>query len=130
MSCPICGGSMIGDGHTTLRHCEFARDEDCDGKEPDAGPVYCVEIVTEKPVPCECVNWCEIDHRVAFLTGHHSRCPKGGNPLEAAYALIKDLANGMDCWASDEDGVHPDAWKAYRKAKALEGVYLPEGGAE
>jgi len=38
---------MVGDGHTTLRHCEFARDEDCEGKEPDAGPVYCVAIVTE-----------------------------------------------------------------------------------
>jgi hypothetical protein len=38
MSCPICGGTMVGDGHTTLRHCEFARDEDIEGKEPDAGP--------------------------------------------------------------------------------------------
>ena len=45
MSCPICGGTMIGDGVTALRHCEFARDEDVEGKEPDAGPVYCVEIV-------------------------------------------------------------------------------------
>ena len=45
MSCPICGGTMVGDGYTTLRHCEFARDEDIEGKEPDAGPVYCVEIV-------------------------------------------------------------------------------------
>ena len=44
MSCPICGGSMVGDGHTTLRHCEFARDEDCEGKESEAGPVYCVAL--------------------------------------------------------------------------------------
>ena len=47
MRCPICGGTMVGDGYTTLRHCEFARDEDIEGKEPDAGPVYCVEIVKE-----------------------------------------------------------------------------------
>lgn len=45
MNCPVCGGTMVGDGYTTLRHCEFARDEDVEGKEPDAGPVYCVEIV-------------------------------------------------------------------------------------
>lgn len=38
---------MIGDGQTTPRHCEFARDEDCEGKEADAEPVYCVAIVTE-----------------------------------------------------------------------------------
>ena len=46
MSCPNCGGTMVGDGYMQLRHCEFARDEDCDGLEPDAGPVYCPEIET------------------------------------------------------------------------------------
>ena len=27
-------------------------------------------------------------------------------------ALIK----GIECWAADEDGVHPDAWDAYCQA--------------
>lgn len=37
-SCKNCGGAMIGDGHTTARHCEFA---DADGYEADAAPIYC-----------------------------------------------------------------------------------------
>jgi hypothetical protein len=32
----------------------------------------------------------------------------------------------MEAWAHDEDGVHPEAWAAYRKAKGLQGVFLPE----
>ena len=60
MSCPICGGTMVGDGYTTLRHCEFARDEDIEGKEPDAGPVYCVEIVeTPEKVQAALANMCD-----------------------------------------------------------------------
>lgn len=80
-----------------------------------------------KYADCECKNWCETDHKIAFLTGHHSRCPHGGNPLDAAYKLLKELTRGIECWAAEEDGeVYPDLWKPYRKAKALEGVYLPE----
>ena len=39
--CKICGGAMIGDGYTVVLHCEFAEEEDYDGLEPDAEPVYC-----------------------------------------------------------------------------------------
>lgn len=42
---------MIGDGFSDVVHCEFAREEDVEGKEPDADPVYCVEIV---PVRAAC----------------------------------------------------------------------------
>jgi hypothetical protein len=38
-NCPNCGGSMIGDGYTSVYHCEFTDPpEDC---EPDSGPIYC-----------------------------------------------------------------------------------------
>ena len=41
MSCPICGGTMIGDGYTTPIHCENV---DLDPWiEPDFGPIYCIE---------------------------------------------------------------------------------------
>lgn len=41
MSCPVCGGTMIGDGYTTPIHCENV---DIDPWiEPDFGPIYCVE---------------------------------------------------------------------------------------
>ena len=39
MNCPICGGTMIGDGYTTPIHCENV---DLDPWiEPDFGPIYC-----------------------------------------------------------------------------------------
>ena len=41
MSCPWCGGSMIGDGYTSVIHCEFANTDDYWDCEPDAGPVWC-----------------------------------------------------------------------------------------
>ena len=41
MSCPVCGGTMIGDGYTTPIHCENV---DLDPWiEPDFGPIYCIE---------------------------------------------------------------------------------------
>lgn len=40
MACKTCGGTMVGDGYTLVRHCEFV---DVSGGcfEPDAGPIYC-----------------------------------------------------------------------------------------
>ena len=41
MSCPVCGGTMIGDGYTTPIHCENV---DLDPWiEADFGPIYCIE---------------------------------------------------------------------------------------
>lgn len=40
MQCKRCGGTMIGDGYTTVTYCEHV---DTTGEcfEPDAGPIYC-----------------------------------------------------------------------------------------
>lgn len=41
--CKKCGGNMVGDGYTLVRHCEFA-DVDDDPRAPfeaDADPIYC-----------------------------------------------------------------------------------------
>jgi len=38
--CPSCGGTMVGDGHTMVLHCENA-EADISTMEPDAAPVYC-----------------------------------------------------------------------------------------
>jgi len=38
--CPVCGGSIIGDGYTMVMHCENV-DVSGDCYEPDAGPIYC-----------------------------------------------------------------------------------------
>ena len=39
-SCPACGGQLVGDGYTTVVHCE-SLDVIGEGLEPDAPPVYC-----------------------------------------------------------------------------------------
>lgn len=39
--CPTCGGAMIGDGHTTVRHCENVDIGPDSGVEADAGPLHC-----------------------------------------------------------------------------------------
>ena len=45
MTCPICGGTMLGDGYTTPIHCENV---DLDPWiEPDFGPIYCIEELPE-----------------------------------------------------------------------------------
>lgn len=39
MTCPNCGGKLLGDGWRTRRHCERV---DAAG-EPDADPLYCTK---------------------------------------------------------------------------------------
>ena len=75
---------------------------------------------------CECTNWATLNLRHQLLTGHHEWCPHSPSALTAAVELIAEMAHGMERWAADEDGIHPDAWKSYIQAKALEGVFLPE----
>lgn len=41
MSCPKCGGDLVGDGYTSVIHCEDAEEEDYWHNAPDDGPVYC-----------------------------------------------------------------------------------------
>lgn len=75
---------------------------------------------------CECVGWADINTQHRILTGHHENCPRSRPAIEKALDLIMLLADGMERWGADEDGIHPDAWTAYRRAKALEGVHVPE----
>ena len=39
-SCPVCGGTLVGDGYTLVIRCENLDDVPVD-IEPDAGPLYC-----------------------------------------------------------------------------------------
>ena len=45
MNCPICGGTMIGDGYTTPIHCENVELDPW--IEADFGPIYCIEELPE-----------------------------------------------------------------------------------
>jgi len=58
------------------------------------------------------------------LTGHHPECPEyPKNLTESWLKLIKKLVQGMEDWASDEDGIHPDAWEGYEQAKGVLGEF-------
>ena len=58
MTCPNCGGTMIGDGYTIVKHCENV-DIGLD-VEPDASPIYCklyeTVIIDMTPVEIILVN--------------------------------------------------------------------------
>lgn len=41
MSCSICGGDIIGDGYTSVQHCENANEQDYEYAAPDEGPFCC-----------------------------------------------------------------------------------------
>ena len=41
MSCPKCGGDLIGDGYTVVIHCEYADESKYEYHEPDSDPIYC-----------------------------------------------------------------------------------------
>lgn len=44
MSCPNCGGNMVGDGYTIVRSCENVDLSDFMDVEPDAEPIYCCDV--------------------------------------------------------------------------------------
>jgi hypothetical protein len=56
MTCKNCGGSMVGDGYTLVRHCENVND--IQDKEPDAGPIYCeLKDYPEYAAPMSLLHW-------------------------------------------------------------------------
>jgi hypothetical protein len=52
-SCIDCGGEMIGDGYTTLSHCEYADIQGMDCMAPDEGPLPCGYKDSNKEPPRE-----------------------------------------------------------------------------
>jgi len=45
--CPHCHGELIGDGFTTVVHCENADQESYWYSAPDEGPFYCDPTLSE-----------------------------------------------------------------------------------
>lgn len=73
------------------------------------------ELLELASSPCECQNWCREGQKI--ITKHHPRCSKYSLEDDAK-ELITDLLRGIEAWSSDEDGVHPESWEAYKRAKA------------
>lgn len=65
------------------------------------------------PTDCECMDWGR--NGLTLLTGHHRHCPKYRIDAEGM-RLLRNLLDGIEEWAADEDGVHWECWDAYRQA--------------
>lgn len=79
------------------------------------------EQTNENPMLCECLTWARTE---GFAFAHHTRCPQF-NLDRAVRALVAPLVRGMEAWASDEDGIHPEAWDAYVAGKRAIGERVP-----
>lgn len=82
-----------------------------------------IDPKTDRTADCECQTWARDGQK--FITKHSKMCyyydPEGD-----ARKLIDDLLDGMNAWASDEDGIHPDAWQAYKRASFAVGRLVKE----
>ena len=67
----------------------------------------CINVIRSR------VRWFVKNNESLFGTKYNP----GGDAREIITALIK----GIESWASDEDGIHPDCREAYKKAKFIIG---------
>ena len=81
--------------------------------------------VSKSKKQCMCKENCyaSADLRIDLLTNHTSTCPyvTRGMILDKSIELFKELTEGIEDWAADEDGVHPAVWEAYKRAKYILG---------
>lgn len=68
---------------------------------------------------CKCSNLGTMSLRIDVLTGHHQSCLRCPSIWSATEALLTDLCSGIEAWAAEEDGIYPELWEAYRKAKFI-----------
>ncbi len=55
---------------------------------------------------------------------HHHNCSRYNETHRMdVRVLLGELCKGIENWANDEDGVHPDCWDAYRNAKLAIGQH-------
>ena len=78
-------------------------------------------------IDCECKNWCS-DGSLP-LTTHHKKC-EHYNPVKDLMEAMAALIKGIECWASDEDGVHPECFDAYKRCKGMLGQFDFKEGVE
>lgn len=71
---------------------------------------------------CRC-DYETCDGTFPLLLPHFPHCKEFGNCVKE---LIVNLVRGMESWSHDEDGIHPDAWEAYKQGKIAIGESVSE----
>ena len=69
---------------------------------------------------CECMNWERPGHLP--LTEHHPNCPNY-NLSKESVEVVRGLVRGLELWGSEEDGIYPAAWDAYKRGKVCIGEF-------
>jgi len=77
-------------------------------------------ILLDYEKQCTCKEWVRTQSKV--VTRHHTNCPLYDHEGDAR-EIIEDLIRGIEAWASNEDGIHDECWKAYEQAKNF--LYQP-----
>ena len=66
-------------------------------------------------IECECKTWATDMKPDQIWFSHNPNCPHYDPQAELKELLYK-LVEGVEQWAREEDGVHPDCWEAYVSA--------------
>jgi len=64
-----------------------------------------------------------------IYTNHHQNCEHydlNGDVVR----IITNLIDGINSWAKDEDGIHPECWEAYKSARAFINIPVREVESE
>jgi hypothetical protein len=69
---------------------------------------------------CECKNWAS--YGIPPFLSHHERCKKY-DPARDYVEIVNSLIMGIESWSTDCDGIHPDIYDAYKKAKVSLGQF-------
>ena len=77
---------------------------------------------------CECRLWA-MSGKLAPC-GHNLNCPERLDSERGWEDLVGGLITGMICWGADEDGIHPEAWEAYCRARMALGMSVPPEGRD
>ena len=77
---------------------------------------------------CECIHWAG-KFRGLGVVKHHENCPRY-DPVGDCLAMLARVVAGMESWAADEDGIHPDCWEVYRDARTAIGRPIIDDGKE
>ena len=71
---------------------------------------------------CDCENQTR-DGSFPLLLPHLPGCSQFGR---CVYDLLQELIHGIDRWAGDDDGIHPECWDAYKRARVAIGEPVRE----
>jgi len=85
-------------------------------------PICSPPIGTLTIAACECITWGRDSVAAMLHLEHHPNC-EHYRPEPPIRELLLRLVDGIEAWASDEDGIHEACWNAFQDACCMLGQY-------